>query len=67
MDVHVAHIDEVRLCLRTEVSNWPVVYPQMIMSMESHGGMLLTGENRRTRRKSVPVPLCPPQNQHGLT
>jgi hypothetical protein len=28
--------------------------------------MKLTGENRSTRRKPVPVPLCPPQIPHGL-
>jgi hypothetical protein len=36
-------------------------------SLESDGGMILTGENRRTwRKKPVPVPLCP-QIPHGLT
>jgi hypothetical protein len=28
--------------------------PRWYMSMESHGGMILTGENRRTRRKTCP-------------
>jgi hypothetical protein len=34
--------------------------PRWYMSPESHGGMILTGENRRTRRKFVPVPHCLP-------
>jgi hypothetical protein len=29
--------------------------------------MKLTGKNRSTREKPVPVPLCPPQISHGLT
>jgi len=28
--------------------------PRWYMSMESHGGIILTGENRRTRRKTCP-------------
>jgi hypothetical protein len=28
--------------------------------------MILTGENRSTRGKPVPVPLCPPQIPHAL-
>jgi hypothetical protein len=34
------------------------------MSMESYGGMILTGE---LREKPVPVPHCTPQIPHGLT
>jgi hypothetical protein len=37
------------------------------MSMEGYGGMILTGENLRTRIKPVPVLLCPPQIPHRLT
>jgi hypothetical protein len=38
------------------------------MSLESDGGMILTGENRRTwRKKPVPVPLCPAQIPRGLS
>jgi hypothetical protein len=29
--------------------------PRWYMSMESHGGIILTGENRRTRRKTCPT------------
>jgi hypothetical protein len=32
----------------------------------SRGGMILTAENRSTRRKTCPVPLFPPQISHGL-
>jgi hypothetical protein len=35
--------------------------------MESQGGVIVTGESRRTRRKPVPVPQCPPQIPHGPT
>ena len=37
-------------------------------SVRSTGGMTLTAarRNQRTRRKSVPVPLCPPDNPHKL-
>jgi hypothetical protein len=31
------------------------------------GGMRIGGANRRTQRKPVPVPLCPPQIPHDLT
>jgi len=27
--------------------------------MENLGGMTLTGENRKTQRKPIPVPQCP--------
>jgi hypothetical protein len=39
---------------------------QMIygMSMESRGGMILTGEIKELGEKSVPVSLCPPQITH---
>jgi hypothetical protein len=29
------------------------------------GGMMIGRGNRSTRRKSAPVPLCPPQNPHA--
>jgi hypothetical protein len=32
--------------------------------MESHGGMILTGETEELGEKPVPVPLCPPQIPH---
>jgi hypothetical protein len=35
------------------------------MILESDDGMILTGENRKTRTKPVPVPLCPPQIGSG--
>jgi len=36
------------------------------MSMESHGGMILTGETQELGEKPVPVPLRPPQIPHRL-
>jgi len=37
------------------------------MSLESDGGMILTGETEELGEKPVPVPLCPPQIPYGLT
>jgi hypothetical protein len=37
------------------------------MSLESDGGIILTGETEELGEKPVPVPLCPPQIPHGLT
>jgi hypothetical protein len=37
------------------------------MSMESHGGMILTKETKKRGEKPVPVPLCPSQILRGLT
>jgi hypothetical protein len=31
------------------------------------GGMIIGKRNLNTRRKSAPVPLCPPQIPHDLT
>jgi hypothetical protein len=35
------------------------------MGMEGHGE-IMAGETRRTQRRTVPVPLCPPQILNGL-
>jgi hypothetical protein len=44
-----------RLCLWTVVTSGPIVQPPGdYMSVESHGGMILTGENWRTWRKTCP-------------
>jgi len=37
------------------------------MSMESHGGMKLTGKTEELGEKLAPVPLPPPQLSHRLT
>jgi hypothetical protein len=34
--------------------------PTSYTSMESHGGMILTGATEELGEKLVPVPLCPP-------
>jgi hypothetical protein len=43
--------------------------PRMIYDDESGavGGMRIRRGNRSTRRKTAPVPLCPPQIPHDLT
>jgi hypothetical protein len=43
--------------------------PQMIDDgdCEAIGGIMLERENPSTRRKPIPVPLCPPQIPHDLT
>jgi hypothetical protein len=38
--------------------------PKSDMSLESHGGMILTGETDKLGEKPIPVPLCSPQNPH---
>jgi hypothetical protein len=56
----------VRWCLWTATTNGPIVHPpDECLSMESHGGMVLTGETEELG-EPVPVPLCPPQIPHGL-
>jgi hypothetical protein len=37
------------------------------MSMDRHGGMILTGETLEIGEKPVPASLCPLQIAHGLT
>jgi hypothetical protein len=37
------------------------------MSMEKHGGMILSGKTEELGEKSVAAPLCPLQIPHGLT
>jgi hypothetical protein len=45
-----------------------LLIPQEIcMNMESYGGTILTGENRRTRRKPCPNAALPTTIPHGLT
>jgi hypothetical protein len=50
---------------------WGILYqPQMIDDDDdcgAIGGMRIGSGNRSTRRKPVPVPLCPPQIPYDLT
>jgi hypothetical protein len=62
----VLHVDGVRLRLWTAATNGPFAYPSCDMSMESHGG-ILTGENRRARRKTCPSATLFTENPRGLT
>jgi hypothetical protein len=59
----VIHVDRVKLRLWTAATNKHGHPPGDTISMRSHGGMVLTGENRRP----VTVPLRPPQIPHKLT
>jgi hypothetical protein len=63
----VVHVNGVRLVSEL----WPpadiVFIPQVIISMESHSGIILTGKPYYSREKPVPVPLYPPQIPHRLT
>jgi hypothetical protein len=49
-------VDGVRLRLWTAATNGPIVHPQgdiiKYMSMESNGGIILTGENRTNRKRT---------------
>jgi hypothetical protein len=47
-------VDGVRLCLRTAATSGPIVLPpDDDIWVGSSGGMILTGENRRTRKKNL--------------
>jgi hypothetical protein len=45
---------------------WPIV-PSPDDEYGAFGGMRTGRRNRSTRKKSAPVPLCPPQIPHDLT
>jgi hypothetical protein len=59
--------DGVRLRLWTATTNGHIVHPPDDTNLEGNGGMMMIRENRRTRGKSVPLPLCTSQIPHGLT
>jgi hypothetical protein len=44
----------VRPCHWTTASNGPIVHSPEYMRVESHGGMIFTGENQTTGRKACP-------------
>jgi hypothetical protein len=51
--------------LGTEVTNRPTVPTPGDYEDGEFGGMKIGRGNRTTRRKPVPVPLCPPQTPHA--
>jgi hypothetical protein len=57
----------VRLCLWTAATKGHIVHPADDMRLENDGEMILTGENRRTRRKTCPVTFCPSKIPDWLT
>jgi hypothetical protein len=53
--------------LGTSASSWPIVPAPGEYEDREFGGMKIDRGNRSTRRKPVPLPLCPPQIPHDLT
>jgi hypothetical protein len=54
--------------LGTSATNWPIVpVPDDDDACGAVSGMKIGSGNGSTRRKSAPVPLCPPQIPHDLT
>jgi hypothetical protein len=49
----------------TEATNRPIVPVQGDYDDGEISGMMIGRQNRRTRRKPAPVPLCQPQNPHA--
>jgi hypothetical protein len=47
--------------LGTSATYWSIVYVQADCENGAFGGMKIGNENRSTRRKLAPAPLCPPQ------
>jgi hypothetical protein len=50
----VVHVDGVRMCRWTLATKGPTV--------QSHGGMILTGKTRRSRSKTCPIATLSPKN-----
>jgi hypothetical protein len=50
----------------TAVTNRPIVPTSGDYDDEEIGGKMIGMRNRSTRRKTVPVPLCPSQTPHAL-
>jgi hypothetical protein len=52
----IVHVDGDRLCLWTAATNRPIIHPagDIAWSMDSNGGIILTGEKRRPLRKTCP-------------
>jgi hypothetical protein len=62
----VVRFDVMRLYLQTAATHGRFVHPPTIW-LWRQGRIRLTGENRRTRKKTVPVPHCPQQISYGIT
>jgi hypothetical protein len=64
--VVVVHVDGPRLSLNRGHRR-ACFSPPDDMSMDSHSGMILTGEIEELGEEPTLVPLCPPQIPHGVT
>jgi hypothetical protein len=53
--------------LGTSATNWPIVPAPSSYKDGAFGGMMIGKGTRSTRKKSAPVPFCPPQIPHDLT
>jgi hypothetical protein len=63
----VVHVDTLRLCLWTAVTNWPIVYPPDIWVWRAMVEWYWQGKAEELGEKPVLVPLCPLQIPRGLT
>jgi hypothetical protein len=52
--------------LGTSATNWPTVHGPRDYKGGEFDGMMIGKENRSTRRKPAPMPLCPSQIPHEL-
>jgi hypothetical protein len=58
------HIERVRLCLWTAVTNGPIVNPLWYMSMDSNSGIILTGETEQLGENPCPSETSHTTNLH---
>jgi hypothetical protein len=57
----IVHVNRVNYSSELRPLTGLLFYPRRYMSIESHGGTILTQKTEEFRENPVPVPLCPPQ------
>jgi hypothetical protein len=57
--VAVIHVDGMRLCLWTAVTNGIIVHPADYIWIRNSGGIILTSKTEEVGDKPVPEPLHP--------